>query len=94
MGGIIALSDAERADCVELGGYVDVVIVNTEGCVIPSKDGGNTCRGSDDCEGACLADLDLAEGTPTAGTCAHESGMIFGCYNYVEQGKAGGQICF
>jgi len=94
MGGIATLSESERADCVALGGYIDLIIFNTEGCVIPRRDGGKICRSSDDCEGACLADLDLAEGTPTTGTCAHESGMIFGCYNYVEQGKAGGPICF
>ena len=93
MGGIISPSDSEKADCVARGGYIDLIIFNTEGCVIRRKDGGKICRGSEDCEGGCLAAPNIAEGTRTTGTCAHESGMLFGCFNYVEQGKATGEIC-
>ena len=88
-----ALSDAEKADCLARGGYIDLVTFNTEGCVIRTKDAGKPCSDSSECDGACLAPIDQAEGSPAAGTCASEKGMFFGCVNIVSKGKASGKIC-
>ena len=87
------ISDAERADCLARGGHVDLVTFNTEGCVIRTKDAGKPCSDSSECDGACLAPIDQAEGSPAAGTCASEKGMFFGCVNIVSKGKASGKIC-
>ena len=88
----VLLSEAEKASCLARGGYVDLVTFSTEGCVIRTKDAGKACDDSIDCEGACLATLDLAEGTRATGTCASEIGMLFGCRNIISNGQATGQI--
>ena len=87
------LSETEKADCVARGGYIDLVTFNTEGCVVRTKDAGKSCGDSSECEGACLAPLNLEEGTPATGTCAKDAGMFFGCTNIVTKGKAGGEVC-
>ena len=88
-----ALSETQRTDCIARGGYIDLVTFNTEGCVIRTKDAGKSCSDSSECDGACLAPLALAEGTPAIGTCASEAGMFFGCTNIVTKGLASGEIC-
>ena len=88
-----ALSEKDRAECLASGGYIDLVTFNAEGCVVRTKDAGRPCLDSSECEGACLAASDLAEGVAATGTCAAEAGMFFGCVNIVTKGKAGGEIC-
>ena len=87
------IPEADLARCKELGGYVDSVSFNTDGCVVPTKDVGNICHDSQECTGACLAPEDISEGQPTSGKCAATVGMFFGCWNIVKNGAATGTIC-
>jgi hypothetical protein len=88
-----SLAEIDRAACEERGGEVrQEGMLGLYRCVRPYKDAGKACRSSDDCEGKCLADDNLAVGAEAEGKC-QPTDSPFGCYAEIEGGKVAAAIC-
>ena len=88
------LSRAAKEDCATLGGEVRRIgLLQQEACVFIYADAGNTCEGSDDCEGRCLLeDAALSVGTAALGRCERDS-SYFGCWAEIEDGVVTNALC-
>jgi hypothetical protein len=90
----------DKESCEALGGrWGRIGLSLEEKCNLPTSDAGEECCDSDDCAGACIAelsqeDLDRApEGVVyTKGRCSAWS-IIVGCHAFVEDGKVYGIMC-
>ena len=77
-----------RDACIEAGGRW----YSGAGCSLPTADAGKPCRDSSCCEGMCLAQESVLRGTVVVGECS--AGTAFGCFNFVEDGRAKGTRCY
>lgn len=72
----------DRKACVARGGeYRQMGLWAIWGCLMPTKDAGQSCTAMSDCEDLCLA----KEGR-SPGTCAPVTPM-FGCHVIIEEGE-------
>ena len=85
---------AERARCEAAGGTVQRAgMLGWENCIQTFTDGGKTCADSADCMGECRITGDFVEvGAPATGQCTRND-KVFGCYQTIENGRAGGALC-
>lgn len=85
----------EAAQCTSGGGtVVPRGRMQTDYCLIPTRDAGKACRSGSDCAGECVSsDPAVAAGQPVGGTCQPDNGPLFGCYAKVEDGRSTGTIC-
>lgn len=85
---------AERARCEAAGGTVQRAgMLGWENCIQTFADGGEACSDSSDCMGECRNTGEFAEaGTPATGQCTVNDN-VFGCYQTIENGRAGGALC-
>ena len=91
--GVKRLSQQQVSDCQALGGKPELVSLGAEACVRPTKDAGQACADSSECEGRCLAPAGATRGAAVTGTCAAQVGRL-GCLNVVIRGQASGEACF
>lgn len=62
-------------------------------CTRPTRDGGQQCTSSTECENRCLYVGPTAKiGSPATGQCA-ASNQGFGCFHLVHDGKYAGRLC-
>lgn len=74
--------------------------LSEERCNERTNDAGKVCHDSEECEGACLAELDasaerlLMRGGELAlsGRCS-ERKLVYGCHPFVRKGKVKGILC-
>jgi len=87
-------TEAERERCNAAGGAVlQAGILGAENCIIPYADAGKTCSDSSDCLGDCRLTASRAQPEETVtGTCQINDSP-FGCYQTVENGRAGFTLC-
>ncbi len=86
-------TDAEREKCHAAGGEVHQAgLLGYENCILPYADAGQACSDSSECLGDCrLTDFSKPEDSIT-GTCQINDSP-FGCYQTVENGRAGHMLC-
>ena len=80
---------AEARDrCISEGGAFQTLgLLQSWGCVRPTKDGGKPCTSKSDCESACLyTGGRAANTTELVGQCAKDNNM-FGCKTSLENGR-------
>ena len=90
----------DKESCEALGGHWGRIGLSLEEkCNLPTSDAGEECCDSDDCVGACIAelsqeDLDKApQGVVyTKGRCSAWR-ITVGCHAFVEEGKVYGIMC-
>ncbi|RIJ22310.1 hypothetical protein D1224_12205 [Henriciella barbarensis] len=85
---------AERARCEAAGGTVQRAgMLGWENCIQTFADGGKTCSDSSDCTGECRSAGEFVDaGAAATGQCTANDN-IFGCYQTIENGRAGGALC-
>lgn len=86
----------DAASCAAAGGsWQGVGLMNTPACVIPYADAGKACTDSDQCEGACWAEVAMTPeqaGGKVTGQC-QPTNMPFGCHSEVIKGVAQPGLC-
>lgn len=89
-----SLSRAAKKDCATAGGEVQRIgLLQKEACVFTYADAGNSCNGSEDCEGRCLLeDVAVSVGSSALGQCERDS-SYFGCWAEVEGGVVVHALC-
>lgn len=90
-----------KDECLAQGGAWGAFgLLIQEQCNLPTSDAGNSCLDSEECQGACIAELTPGQqarvtgGQPVevTGTCSKQT-LNFGCYPFVKQGFVRGILC-
>jgi hypothetical protein len=86
---------AQNAEqCSGIGGqWRPICMMGKPACVVAYKDAGKSCTDSSQCSGRCITGSTGAKPeTPTTGICTANSDPC-GCFQLVENGKAGYALC-
>ncbi len=86
---------AQNADqCGAIGGtWRPICMLGKPACVVPYKDAGKSCSDSSECSGKCVTgDAGTKPESAVRGICTANSDPC-GCFQLVENGKAGYPLC-
>lgn len=82
-----------QADCTGAEGkWEKVGFLQNFTCVLATKDAGNSCTDSSQCEERCLAIADPKDTNKTIGQC-QATNQPFGCFAEMENGSPGAALC-
>jgi hypothetical protein len=62
-------------------------------CLVPTQDGGKSCKDSSECASICVAPDNAVSDQVVTGTCFPSYNTIGTCLRRVSDGKAGHRIC-
>tara|TARA_Y100000310_G_scaffold334233_1_gene413509 strand:- start:43444 stop:43782 length:339 start_codon:yes stop_codon:yes gene_type:complete len=80
----------QEKDCQEKKGELIPCLTDTGyACSEPTKDGGKSCKNSEECEAECVAPDNCAIGKETTGKCAERTMLVCQGVATVEDGKCG-----
>ena len=80
-------------DCTTARGeWKKVGLAGGLACVLQTKDAGNSCTDSSQCEERCLAGIDQTDSTKVVGQC-QATNQPFGCFAEIKGGVAEPALC-
>ena len=82
-------------ECVALGGTWDRLSTESfnSQCAVPTTDGGTICTDHSQCQGLCVAEIDVEAGTRISGQCRSSYNTTGRCDIRVANGRAESKVC-
>jgi hypothetical protein len=82
-----------KSTCAGIGGYWFQSRSGEYICDAPIADAGKDCKDNTDCEGSCLADLEIVADREVTGHCDKWHIHAGRCVNEVRSGRSVGKVC-